>query len=148
MTEIRIAVDSSLYDVYREIRLGLLRFDCEVRPSSDVFRQDLNEHVIPEVQQKMKGSVIFRKAGAGEGYNGIGKDFLDMENMLVPADDEGSFGSSMSDSVRAMFTEKTKHVLCVIYCFEEDIDLEETVREAAEAFAKYARAENIITEIL
>ena len=31
----------------------------------------------------------------GEGYTGIGKDFLDMENMLVLADDEGIFGSSI-----------------------------------------------------
>lgn len=38
----------------------------------------------------------------GEGYTGIGKDFLDMENMLVLADRQGIFGSSMSDSTRAM----------------------------------------------
>lgn len=31
--------------------------------------------------------------GQGEGYEGIGKEFLDMENMLVLADDEGIFGS-------------------------------------------------------
>ncbi|WP_300121159.1 B3/4 domain-containing protein [uncultured Enterococcus sp.] len=36
---------------------------------------------------KISGSVIFRKSEQGEGYTGIGKDFLDMENMLVLADD-------------------------------------------------------------
>lgn len=53
----------------------------------------------------------------------LAKIFLDMENMLVLADDEGIFGSSMSDSTRAMVTEQTKDVLVVIYCFENDIDL-------------------------
>lgn len=53
----------------------------------------------------------------------MAKIFLDMENMLVLADDEGIFGSSMSDSTRAMVTEQTKDVLVVIYCFENDIDL-------------------------
>lgn len=72
------------------------------------------------------GPVTFRKAVNGEGYNGIGKDFLDMENMLVLADDDGIFGSSMSDSTWAMVTEKTKNVLVVIYCFEKEIDLAAT----------------------
>ena len=32
------------------------------------------------------GAIRLRKAEHGEGYTGIGKDFLDMENMLVLAD--------------------------------------------------------------
>lgn len=43
--------------------------------------------------------------------------------MLVLADEEGIFGSSMSDSTRAMVKEQTKNVLLVLYCFEKDIDL-------------------------
>lgn len=38
--------------------------------------------------------------------------------MIVLAEDEGIFGSSMSDSTRAMVTEKTKYILGVTYCFE------------------------------
>ena len=38
---------------------------------------------------KIHGAITLRKAENGEGYSGIGKDFLDMENMLVLADDEG-----------------------------------------------------------
>ena len=71
----------------------------------------------------LHGAVTLRKAEAGEGYTGIGKDFLDLENLLVLADDEGIFGSSMSDSTRAMVTEQTKRVLAVIYCFEDSADL-------------------------
>lgn len=57
---------------------------------------------------QIHGTITFRKAEKGEGYTGIGKDFLDMENMLVLADEEGIFGSSMSDSTRAMVKEQTK----------------------------------------
>ena len=97
---------------------------------------------------QVKGGIIFRKAEAGEGYDGIGKEFLDMENMLVLADKEGIFGSSMSDSTRAMVTEKTKEVLTVIYCFENTIDLEALLKDAAAAFAEYAGAEAVETWVL
>lgn len=93
-------------------------------------------------------SVNLRKAEQGEGYTGIGKDFLDMENMLVLADDQGIFGSSMSDSKRAMVTESTKNVLVVIYCFEEDIDLDSLLIEAKTAFEKYVSAKNDETQII
>ena len=84
------------------------------------------------------GPVVFRKAVEGEHYTGIGKDVLDMENMLVLADDEGIFGSSMSDSTRCMITETAKDVLVVIYCFENDIDLESLLEESKEAFIRFA----------
>ena len=54
---------------------------------------------------KVHGAVRFRKAEAGEGYSGIGRDHIDLENLLILADDEGVFGSSMSDSTRTMVTE-------------------------------------------
>lgn len=89
------------------------------------------------------GPVTLRKAEEGEGYTGIGKDFLDMENMLVLADDEGIFGSSMSDSTRAMVTEDTKDILVVIYCFENDIDLGALLDEAQNAFQKFVEGRNM-----
>lgn len=88
--------------------------------------------------EQICGDIVLRKAEAGEGYTGIGKDFLDMENMLVLADEEGSFGSSMSDSVRAMVTEQTKEILVVIYCFEDSMDLLGLLERAEQAFAQYA----------
>ena len=87
---------------------------------------------------KIHGAITFRKAENGEGYYGIGKDFLDMENMLVLADEEGIFGSSMSDSTRAMVTEEAHDILVVIYCFENDIDLEKLLSHAQNAFEKFA----------
>ena len=87
---------------------------------------------------QVHGAITLRKAKQGEGYTGIGKDFLDMENMLVLADDDGIFGSSMSDSTRAMVTESAKDILVVIYCFENDIDLNTLLTEAKSVFEQYA----------
>lgn len=97
---------------------------------------------------KIHGTVTLRKAENGEGYTGIGKDFLDMENMLVLADDEGIFGSSMSDSTRAMVTEESKDILVVIYCFENDIDLQALLNNAKAAFQRFANSQNIETRII
>ena len=91
---------------------------------------------------KIQGAITFRKAEHGEGYTGIGKDFLDMENMLVLADDEGLFGSSMSDSTRTMVTERAKNILVVVYCFENGIDLPGLLDRGKQAFEKFAAVTN------
>ena len=91
----------------------------------------------------IQGTITLRKAENGEGYTGIGKDFLDMENMLVLADDEGIFGSSMSDSTRAMVTEQTNDVLVVIYCFENNINLPVLLEKAQADFQKFAGVQDI-----
>ena len=97
---------------------------------------------------KTKGDIILRKANAGEGYDGIGKKFLDMENMLMLVDDEGLFGSSTSDSTRTMVTDKTTDVLVAIYCFEDTIDLENLLESAKKAFIKFADAKDITSWII
>lgn len=94
------------------------------------------------------GAITLRKAEKGEGYTGIGKDFLDLENLLVLSDDDGIFGCSMSDSTRAMVTMDTKDILVVIYCFENDIDLQALLNNAKEAFQKFADSQDIETGIV
>lgn len=97
---------------------------------------------------QVHGTITFRKAEKGEGYTGIGKDFLDMENMLVLADEEGIFGSSMSDSTRAMVKEQTKNVLLVLYCFEKDIDLLALLEKAQVYFQRFADAKDFVSWVL
>lgn len=92
---------------------------------------------------EIDGPIVLRKANADEGYQGIGKDFLDLENLLVLSDQQGIFGSSMSDSTRAMVTDTTSRVLVVIYCFENAIDLDALLDRAKDAFTAYAGAQNI-----
>ena len=97
---------------------------------------------------QIHGTITFRKAEKGEGYTGIGKDFLDMENMLVLADEEGIFGSSMSDSTRAMVKEQTKNVLLVLYCFEKDIDLLALLEKAQVYFQRFADVKDFVSWVL
>lgn len=97
---------------------------------------------------QIHGTITFTKAEKGEGYTGIGKDFLDMENMLVLADEEGIFGSSMSDSTRAMVKEQTKNVLLVLYCFEKDIDLLALLEKAQVYFQRFADAKDFVSWVL
>ena len=68
--------------------------------------------------------------------------------MLVLADAEGIFGSSMSDSSRAMVTEETTRVLVVIYCFENEINLEQLIEESRKYFEIYAGAMEVQTKVL
>ena len=63
-------------------------------------------------------------------------------NSVVLADEEGIFGSSMSDSTRAMVTDSATDILVVIYCFENDIDLDALLSDAEDAFERFTGAEN------
>ncbi len=212
-----VFIDTSLKEIYPQIRLGCIRFHADVKNSEDSFWAYMENKVLPKVRLNIEnkewgeipgvrgsraaykpfgrnpgryrvsseallrrvkrgdalyrinsvvdtnnllsvtsglsvgsydlkhidGAIILRKADQGEGYTGIGKDFIDMENMLVLADDSGIFGSSMSDSTRAMVTEEATDILLVVYCFEDDIDLEAIVNEGKAALHKFAYAEDI-----
>ena len=217
-----VSIDKSLFEVYPEIRLGLMMFKADVKDPDDAFWNYMDGEVLPQVRKeiegkewgeipgirgsraaykafgrnpgryrvsseslirrvrreddlyhinsvvdvnnllsvksglsvgsydlsKIHGPITLRKADQGEGYEGIGKEFLDMENMLVLADDEGIFGSSMSDSTRAMVTNEATDILVVVYCFENDIDLNAVLEEGKSAFEKYAAAKDIVCWII
>ena len=217
-----VSIDKSLFEVYPEIRLGLMMFKADVKDPDDAFWNHMDGEVLPQVRKeiegkewgeipgirgsraaykafgrnpgryrvsseslirrvrreddlyhinsvvdvnnllsvksglsvgsydlsKIQGPITLRKAGQGEGYEGIGKEFLDMENMLVLADDEGIFGSSMSDSTRAMVTNEATDILVVVYCFENDIDLNAVLEDGKSAFEKYAAAKDIVCWII
>lgn len=51
---------------------------------------------------RLRGPVTLTVGQSGEGYEGIGKSYIDMEHMLLLRDEEGPFGSPTSDSHRAM----------------------------------------------
>lgn len=54
----------------------------------------------------------------------------------------------MSDSTRAMVTKDTKDVLVVIYCFENEIELQRLLENAKDEFKKFAEAKNIESWII
>lgn len=71
-------------------------------------------------------------------YAGIGNKSVNIENLLVLADDEGPFGSPTSDSTRGMIGEDTTRALLVGYQFED-----ETIVDQAEVKAIF---ENFLTD--
>ena len=86
-------------------------------------------------------SAFSKDLGApGETYPGIGKDAIDLENLLVLTDELGAFGSSMSDSTRSMVTLEATDILVVLHCFENDMDLPALLEETKTAFEIYAGA--------
>lgn len=64
---------------------------------------------------KLRPPVTLRRGGAGEAYDGIGKERLNLEALPVLADSEGPFGSPTSDSRRTSVTAGTREVLAVIF---------------------------------
>ncbi|MCH1959477.1 MULTISPECIES: B3/B4 domain-containing protein [Peptostreptococcaceae] len=88
-----------------------------------------------------QGEIFFTIGEDGESYKGIGKDNVNIENLPVFADTIGKFGSTTSDSTRAMITEKTKSIMMNIISFDGKEGLNEYLNEAKELLIKYANAE-------
>jgi DNA/RNA-binding domain of Phe-tRNA-synthetase-like protein len=64
---------------------------------------------------RVKPPVVLRKGGAGEGYEGIRKGFVNVEARPVLVDAAGPFGNPTSDSARTMITLDTRNALVVAY---------------------------------
>src|SRR5215212_125592 len=64
---------------------------------------------------KLRPPVTLRRGRAGEAYDGIGKEQLNLEALPVLADAEGPFGTPTSDSRRTSVTADTREVLAVVF---------------------------------
>ena len=91
----------------------------------------------------LRGTVSLTVGQSGEGYEGIGKSYIDMEHMLLLRDAEGPFGSPTSDSHRAMIGPDATRILTVIYCFSDAIDLDAALERAARQLSEFAGAVQI-----
>lgn len=59
--------------------------------------------------------IEFRAGRAGETYQGVGRDVLNLEGFPLLADAGGPFGSAVSDSVRTRVQESTTRLLWVTF---------------------------------
>lgn len=98
--------------------------------------------------EKLRGDVKFTVGDSGESYTGIGKGDLNIENLPVFEDEEGKFGSTTSDSTRAMITTNSTHILMNIISFNGDEELEYYMNVAKELLVKYADGEIINKNIV
>jgi DNA/RNA-binding domain of Phe-tRNA-synthetase-like protein len=64
---------------------------------------------------KLQPPITLRRGAAGEAYDGIGKEQLNLEALPVLADTEGPFGSPTSDSRRTSVTAGTGEVVAVVF---------------------------------
>ena len=63
----------------------------------------------------LKPPITWRAGRAGEAYEGIGRDRLNLANFPLLADSDGPFGSLVSDSMRTRVTETCTRILCVTF---------------------------------
>ncbi len=78
----------------------------------------------------------------GEGYEGIRKGRINLENRLGLFDREGGFGSPSSDSLRSCVTEGTTRLLLVVYAGTDRTqeDLQAAVELCRERFLRWCGA--------
>jgi DNA/RNA-binding domain of Phe-tRNA-synthetase-like protein len=64
---------------------------------------------------KLKPPIEWRVGRAGETYEGIGRDALNLEHFPLLVDQEGPFGSPISDSMRSRVTERSTRILWITF---------------------------------
>lgn len=91
-----------------------------------------------------------RLGRSGEGYKGLGKDYVNVEGRWTLADQTGPFGNPSSDSFRTRIRESTAACTFVIYapasCPEDRLD--DHLRTAAERMQEYAGGRLVHREII
>jgi DNA/RNA-binding domain of Phe-tRNA-synthetase-like protein len=91
--------------------------------------------------------IIFRVGQPGESYLGIGRGQIHIAGLPIFADELGPFGSTTSDSERAMVRLETTRVLMVIISFRGPERLDEALRRAAGLLETYAQASGVETAL-
>jgi DNA/RNA-binding domain of Phe-tRNA-synthetase-like protein len=64
---------------------------------------------------KLKPPITWRVGQEGESYEGIGRDRLNLAHFPLLVDQEGPFGSPISDSMRTRVTEECSRILWVTF---------------------------------
>lgn len=95
----------------------------------------------------LKEPITLNIGSENEKYKGIGKDFINIENLPVLCDTSGPFGSPTSDSERAMITKDAKHILMIIFSFDSS-EINEYLNFARHLLETYAHGMNIESKII
>ncbi|NOU61422.1 B3/B4 domain-containing protein [Marinifilum caeruleilacunae] len=98
--------------------------------------------------EKINGKIQLGIGLKNEPYKGIGRGELNIEFLPVFRDDSGAFGSPTSDSLRTSITKDCSQFLMIILSFQGEHELGEAMNFAVSLLEKYARAENINTQII
>jgi DNA/RNA-binding domain of Phe-tRNA-synthetase-like protein len=82
----------------------------------------------------LSSPVIFRAGRLSESYEGVGKQTWHLAGRPVLADEQGAFGSPISDSTRTMVKETTRELLAIVYAPSVAADAE--VKAALQTLGK------------
>ncbi|WP_042273148.1 B3/B4 domain-containing protein [[Clostridium] dakarense] len=132
----RVVKDMGLYKVNNVVDINNL---ISLKSFCSVGTYDLD---------KVSGVICFNVGGKEERYDGIGRGSINIENLPVFEDEKGKFGSTTSDSVRAMITKDTKHILMNIISFNEDEELNDYIDYGIELLKKYSNATILDSKII
>lgn len=97
---------------------------------------------------KISGPITLSLGEKNETYEGIGRGPINLENLPVFKDSLGNFGSTTSDSIRAMIKDDTNHILMNIISYAGDEGLKENIGFARNLLKDYAAGEIIETKII
>jgi DNA/RNA-binding domain of Phe-tRNA-synthetase-like protein len=124
----RIVQGKELYRVNTVVDINNL-ISLETLHSAGTFNLD---HLRPPI--------VFRIGRPDERYSGIGRGEIKIEGLPVFADQLGSFGSTTSDSQRAMIRLETTRIMMVIISFLGSEGMEAALQRAVGLLERYVAA--------
>ncbi len=98
--------------------------------------------------EKLEGDIVWKPAGEGVHYHGIGKEAVNIEFLPVLSDRQGFFGNPNSDSTRAMITPQTTQLLMCVFGFGGAQSLQPMLGQMCEALQTYCGATELETAVI
>lgn len=98
--------------------------------------------------EKLEGDIVWKPAGEGVHYQGIGKEAVNIEFLPVPSDRQGFFGNPNSDSTRAMITPQTTQLLMCVFGFGGAQPLQPMLEQMCDALQTYCQATELETAVI
>lgn len=92
--------------------------------------------------EKIQGDIVIRIGTKEDIYYGINRGLINVDRIPLYTDDLGPFGNPTSDTDRTKITDKTKQILVMIICFNDE-DLEKDEALMLKLYQEYANARNI-----
>ena len=98
--------------------------------------------------EKLEGDIVWKPAGEGVHYQGIGKEAVNIEFLPVLSDRQGFFGNPNSDSTRAMITPQTTQLLMCVFGFGGAQPLQPILEQMCDALQTYCQATELETAVI
>ena len=98
--------------------------------------------------EKLEGDIVWKPAGEGVHYQGIGKEAVNIEFLPVLSDRQGFFGNPNSDSTRAMITPQTTRLLMCVFGFGGAQSLQPMLGQMCDSLQTYCEATELETAVI